>query len=433
LSFAQAEFGARTIVFAAAVAIVMGILMGVATAVRVTPIRLLDGLRQTGSAAFATRGRGGLVATQVALAVVLLIVAGLTIDSLRRILTVPLGYQPEGIFSVRTTLDRQQLISTPVVESWAAIEREVAAIPGVVSTAYASCAPIGLHCDGTSVAPLGHPVAMHTSYIEVSPGYFATIRTPVWRGREFSRADVANDEQVMLINREAARRIWGSDDPLTTPADFGGRLRRVIGIVDDARYENLERPVDPAIYLPAGRQSRGVLFVRVGQPGVQVAADIRAAVRRAGRGHAMGDIRELTDRLKDATARNRLSASVVTIFALTALLLAGLGVYGSLALSVVQRSREFAIRRALGANRSSLVSMVLRQAARLAAFGAVFGLGLGWATSRGMSGFLYEARPLEPALYVSSVLLLAAVVVGAALVPSLRSMRADPRDAMRAD
>ena len=433
LSFSQATFGGRTIAFALVVAIVMGILMGVATALRVTPIRLSEGLRQTGSAASATRGRGGLVATQIALAVVLLIVAGLTIDSLRRILAVPLGYQPDGVFTVRTTLDRQQATSASPVQSWAAIEREVTAIPGVVSAAYASCAPIGLHCDGTSVTPLGHPVAMHTSYIEVSPGYFATLRTPVWRGREFSEADIANDEAVMLINREAARRIWGSDDPLATPADFNGRARRVIGIVEDARYENLERPVEPAIYMPAGRQSRGVLLVRVAHPGVQVAGDIRAAIRRAGRGHAMGDIRELTDRLRDATARNRLSASIVTIFAFTALLLAGLGVYGSLALSVVQRSREFAIRRALGANRSSLVSMVLGQAAKLTIIGAVLGVSLGWAASRGMSGFIYEAQPLEPALYLSSVLLLAMAVLAAALVPSLRSMRADPRDAMRAD
>jgi hypothetical protein len=255
--------------------------MGIATAFRVTPIRLLDGLRQTGSAAPATRGRGGLVATQIALAIVLLIVAGLTIDSLRRILTVPLGYQPDGVFSVRTTLDRQQVASTSAVQTWSAIQRELAAIPGVVSTAYATCAPIGLHCDGTSIAPLGHPVAMHTSYIEVSPGYFATVRTPMWRGREFSEADIANEEPVMLINREAARKIWGGDDPLQTPADFGDRLRRVIGIVDDARYENLERPVEPTIYMPAGRQTRGVLLVRVAQPGVQVAGDIRAAVRRA--------------------------------------------------------------------------------------------------------------------------------------------------------
>jgi len=433
LSFSQATYGARTIGFALVVAIVMGILMGIATAFRITPLRLLEALRQTGAAGSSTRGRGGLVATQIALAVVLLIVAGLTVDSLRRILTVPLGYEPQGLFSVRTTLDRQQVASTSPVQAWTAVQREVATIPGVVSTAYASCAPVGIHCDGTSIAPLGHPVAMHTSYIEVSPNYFATIRTPVWRGREFSEADIANGEAVMLINREAARRIWGSDDPLRTPADFGDRLRRVIGIVDDARYENLERPIEPAIYMPATRQSRGVLLVRVAHPGVQVAADIRAAVRRAGRGHAMADIRELTDRLRDATARNRLSASVVTIFALTALLLAGLGVYGSLALAVVQRSREFAIRRALGANRGSLVSMVLRQAAKLAVIGAVLGTALGWAASRGMSGFLYEARPLEPALYVSSVLLLGLAVISAAVVPSLRSMRADPRDAMRAD
>lgn len=147
----------------------------------------------------------------------------------------------------------------------------------------------------------------------------------------------------------------------------------------------------------------------------------------------MGDIRELTDRLHDATARNRLSANVVTIFAFTALLLAALGVYGSLALSVVQRSKEFAIRRALGANRSSLVSMVLTQAAKLAVVGSVLGVALGWAASRGMSNLLYDARPLEPVLYVSSMLLLTTAVAAAALVPSLRTMRADPRDAMRAD
>jgi hypothetical protein len=274
---------------------------------------------------------------------------------------------------------------------------------------------------------------MHTLYVEVSPGYFATIRTPIWRGREFSDADLANNEPVLLINREAARRIWGSDDPLTTPANFGDRVRRVIGIVDDARYEDPERTPEPAIYMPASRLGRGVLFVRAAHPGAPIAGDIRAAVRRASRGHAMADIRELSDRLHDATARNRLSASIVTVFALTALLLAGLGVYGSLALSVVQRSREFAIRRALGANRSSLVSMVLGQAAKLAGIGAALGVAFGWAASRGISGLLYDARPLEPALYVSSMLLLATAVGIAALVPSLRSMRADPRDAMRAD
>jgi ABC-type antimicrobial peptide transport system permease subunit len=236
----------------------------------------------------------------------------------------------------------------------------------------------------------------------------------------------------MIINREAARRIWGADDPMTTPADFGDQKRRVIGIVDDARYEDPERSPEPAIYMPAIRMNAGVFFVR-SRPNAPIAADIRGAIRRANRGNSIGDIRELGDRLRDATARNRLSASIVTVFALTALLLAGLGVYGSLALSVVQRSREFAIRRALGANPSSLVSMVMSQAAKLAGIGALLGVSLGWAASRGMSGLLYDARPLAPVLYVSSMLLLGLAVAAAALVPSLRTMRADPRDAMRAD
>jgi putative ABC transport system permease protein len=433
LSFAQTTFGARAIAFSLLIALTMGILMGVATALRSIPLRLIDGLRQTGSAASATRGRGVLVATQIALAVVLLIVAGLTVDSLRRVLAVPLGYQPDGVFAVQTTLDRQEVASSSPLQAWTSVQHEVAAIPGVVSSAYASCAPIGFHCDGTSVTPAGHAIAMHTMYMEVSAGYFATVRTPLIRGREFSDADIANNEQVMMINREAARRIWGSDDPMTTPADFGDRKRRIIGIVEDARYEDPERAPEPAIYMPAIRMSGGVFLVRSSHAGAPIAADIRAALRRANHGNSVGAIRELGDRLRDATARNRLSASIVTVFAITALLLAGLGVYGSLALSVIQRSREFAIRRALGANPRSLVSMILSRAAKLAGVGAVVGIALGLAASRGMSGLLYDARPLAPGLYVSSMLLLALAVAAAALVPSLRSMRADPRDAMRAD
>ncbi len=433
VSFAQTGFGIRSILFTVAMAALIGVMMGVATALRSTPRHLAEALRQTGSAGSSTRGRALLVAMQIALAVVLLIVAGLTVDSLRRVLRVPLGYRPDGLFSTRITLDRQRLQSTSPQLTWANIQRHVSSIPGVTQTAYATCAPIGMHCDGTSVAPAGHSLAMHAAYLEVSPGYFTTIGTPLVRGRELETADITNNDAVMIINREAARRIWGADDPLTTPAMFGDHARRVIGIVEDARYEDPERSPEPAIYLPAVGLARGVLFIRTKRAGTPIAPDVRSAIRLAGRGNAMGDIRELTDRLEGATARNRLSASIVTTFAITALLLAGLGVYGSLALAVMQRSREFAIRRALGAGRGSLVRMVVSQAAKLGVLGGIVGLALGGVVGRGVSGLLYEARPLAPGVYLASVGLLGAAVAVASLVPSLRSMRADPRDAMRAD
>jgi predicted permease len=435
LSFSGVGFGARSVVFVVGAAALIGIVIGVATALRSAPTRLVDALRQTTAGVSAAKTRAALVVAQIALALVLLVVSGLTIDSLNRALRVPLGYQPDKLFSVRLTLDPRVLAATTPLNVWSDITREVSSIPGVSATAFSSCTPMGMHCDGTGITLAGRTDAAHVGYHEVSPNYFATLKTPIIRGREFDANDGVGTEPVMIINRSAARRIWGADDPFTTPVVYGDKTRRVVGIVEDARYEDIEREPEPAIYLPAiqTRLSRGVLFVRTAGAGSFAPADIRSAVRRASRGHAMGDIREITNRLRDAMARSRLSATIVTVFAITALLLASLGVYGSLALAVLQRSREFAIRRALGANRGSLVRMVVMQAVRLSLVGGAIGLLFSWAASRQISGLLYEARPLDPRVYGASALLLLAAVAAAALLPSLRTMRADPRDAMRAD
>jgi predicted permease len=434
LSFAAVGFGLRAVSFVVAFAVVIGIIIGIATALRSAPTRLVEALRQTASGVSAAKTRAALVVSQIALAFVLLVVAGLTIDSLNRALRVPLGYQPDQLFSVRLTLDPRVLASTSPLNVWNDITREVGGIPGVQATAFSSCTPIGMHCDGTSITLAGRSAAMHVAYHEVSPKYFATLKTLVIRGREFDATDGVGTEPVMVINRSAARRIWGSDDPFTTPVVYD-KTRRVIGIVEDARYEDVEREPEPAIFLPAlpTPRTRGVLLVRTSAPGRVAPADIRLAVRRAGRGHAMGDIREITNRLRDAMARSRMSATIVTVFAITELLLASLGVYGSLALAVMQRSREFAIRRALGANRGSLVRMVAGQAARLSVVGGAIGLMLSWGASRQISGLLYEARPLDARVYGASALLLVTAMAAAALLPSLRTMRANPRDAMRAD
>ena len=435
LSFAQVGFGLRAVLLVAAFAAAIGMVIVMATALRSAPTRLIDALRQTASGVSAAKTRAALVVAQIALALVLLVVSGLTIDSLNRALRVPLGYQPDQLFSVRLTLDPRVLASTSPLNVWNDITREVGGIAGVQTTAFSSCTPIGMHCDGTSITLAGRSDAMHVAYHEVSPKYFAALKTPVIRGREFEATDGAGSDPVMVINRSAARRIWGSDDPFTTPVVFGDKTRRVIGIVEDARYEDIEREPEPAIFLPAlpAPRSRGVLLVRTSAPGRVAPADIRLAVRRSGRGHAMGDIREITSRLRDAMSRSRLSATIVSVFAITALLLAGLGVYGSLALAVLQRSREFAIRRALGANRASLVRMVAGQAVRLSFVGGAIGLMLSWGVSRQIGGLLYEARPLDARVYAASALLLVAAMAAAALLPSLRTMRANPRDAMRAD
>lgn len=436
VSFAGVHIGTATILFALGLALVIGIALGGIVALRLAGTVHFDALRQgvatTGSRRQPAALRGGLVTIQVALAVVLLIVSGLTAESLQRTLATPLGYRSDGLLSVKLTLDPARVEADSAVALWNEIIARVGALPGVQTVGAGDCAPIGDHCDGTSITPVGRGGAARVAYRRVSPTYFNALGTPLLRGRFFSDADVAQRHRVAIINRAAAREIWGNADPLTTPIAGVPAPTDVVGIVDDARYGDIERPPEPALYVPF-RGRRGGLFVRVSGNVTSYAAPIRNAVRAAGPGHAMANVQIMRNRLRDATARTRLLAQVSSAFAANALLLAAIGVYGTLALSVVQRSREFAIRRALGADVRSLLAIVLGQAAALAGFGILIGAILASMASRTLASILYGVRALEPRIYLQSGALLLTALIAACLPPLLRSARVDPREAMRAE
>lgn len=434
VSFADVHVGVATILFALGAALVVGMTLGGIVAVRVTGSLHFDALRQ-GVATIVARQpamwRGGLVMIQVALAVVLLVVSGLTVESLERTLATPLGYRTEGLLSVKLTLDPARATSDSTAALWREVIERVSALPGVQSVGAGDCVPIGDHCDGTSITAVGHGGTTPVAYRRVSPTYFQVLGTPLIRGRFFTEADVAQRRQVAIINRSAAREIWGADDPLTTPIAGAPSQIDVVGIVEDARYGDLERPAEPALYVPF-RGARGGLFVRVSGDPASFAASIRDAVRASGPGHAMAHVQIMRNKLRDATARSRLTAQVFTAFAASALLLAAIGVYGTLALAVAQRSREFAIRRALGADIRSLLAIVVGQAARLGGIGIVIGGVLAFPASRTLASVLYGVHALEPRIYATTAALLLAAMVLAAVPPVLRSAQVDPRDAMKA-
>lgn len=436
VSFAGIHIGPVSILFALGAALVLGFLLGAIVAIRVTGALDFDALRQGVATAAARRQsialRGGLVMFQVALAVVLLIVSGLTVESLKRTLATPLGYRTDGLLSVKLTLDPARVATDSAVGLWNEIIDRVRALPGVESVGAGDCRPIGDHCDGTSITPVGHGSPVPAAYRRVSPTYFAALGTPLVRGRFFTDADVVQRRPVAIINRTAAREIWGNDDPLTTPIAGNPTPIDVVGFVDDARYGDLERAAEPAMFVPF-RGTRGGLFVRVRRDPASYTASIRGAVRAAGSGHAMANVQIMDDRLRDATARSRLTAQVFSAFAASALLLAAIGVYGTLALTVLQRAREFAIRRALGADVRSLLAIVAAQAAGLAGVGILIGSVLALLASRALASILYGVRTLEPAVYMQSGALLLAALVLASIPPVLRSARVDPREAMKAE
>jgi predicted permease len=435
VSCAGVHVGAATILFALGAALVVGLTLGVVVALRVTGALHFDALRQ-GVATIVARQpavlRGGLVIVQVALAVVLLIVSGLTVESLQRTLATPLGYRTEGLLSVKLTLDPARVARDSAVALWREIIERVGALPGVETVGTGDCTPIGDHCDGTSIKPVGHGGAGRVAYRRVSPAYFRVLGTPLIRGRLFTEDEVTSSRRVAIINRSAAREIWGADDPLTTPIGGEPSPIDVVGIVDDARYGDLERPPEPAMYVPF-RGTRGGLFVRVSGDPASFAPSIRNAVRAAGPGHAMANVQIMRHKLRDATARSRLTAQVFTAFAASALLLAAIGVYGTLALSVAQRSREFAIRRALGADIRSLIGIVVSQAARLGGIGILIGGILAFPATRTLASVLYGIHALEPRIYAQTGALVLVALLMASVGPVLRSARVDARDAMKAE
>jgi predicted permease len=435
LSFSDVRLTLTSVAFAIAVGAAMAVGIGCAAALRATRDSQAAALRQSsGSSAGEVRGSvstNALVIAQIALALIFLVAAGLTMQSLRRTLSIPLGYAPDHLLTIGTTLDARRATRDSNAALWRSILDEVRPLPGVTAVAAGSCSPLGMHCDGTSITPVGHAPG-HVAYMTATSDYFSVLKTPILRGRTFNEDEITGRRQAVIINQAASRALWGSDDPLKTPIRVDTMTITVVGIVGSARYGDVERPAEPAVFYPH-RDSHGVVFIRTSADPTSLIAAARAAIRRAGSGNATSGARTMDASLRDATARNRLSLQVFTTFAVSALLLAAIGVYGTLTLRMTLRGRELAIRRALGASTISLAGIVGNQTARLAGVGLIFGIGGALLIARLMSSLLYGVGALDAPVYAGATGLLFVSICAAATMPTLRTLRTDPCAAMRAD
>jgi len=375
------------------------------------------------------------VMAEIALAVVLLVTSGLMVRSLGRLFDAQVGYRPEGVLTARVALASGRVTNQPVGQLWDEVIQRVSALPGVTSVAVGSCAPVGDHCEGTDVRVQGHSAEAHVSFHSVSPGYFATLGIPVMRGREVSAIDQREAQPVMVINATAARTIWGSDDPLTTPVARDSFPINVVGVVGDVRYEDIEADPKPAVFFPVAQmtRSRAMLFVRTAGDPASLAAVVRNEVKAVDRNHTVSDVQTLRQRMFDATARDRFATQVLSAFAVTALLLAAIGIYGVLSLAVAQRRRELGIRMALGAERGGVLAMILGQAMSLAAVGSVAGGVAALMAGRALGSMLYGVTAGDPVTYIVCGLVLAVAVFAAAIVPAARATQVHPMIALRSE
>jgi predicted permease len=358
-----------------------GLVAGLIPGLVVARLPVADAMRQGAVAAPTFSGlrrltiRGALVMAEIALAVVLLVTSGLMVRTLGHLFDAQVGYRPAGVLTARIGLAPGRATSQPIGALWNAVIERVATLPGVTSVAVGSCAPVGDHCEGTDIRVAGHSDQAHVSFHVVTPGYFATLGIPIVRGREVSLSDRPATQPVMVINATAARTIWGTDDPLTTPVPRDDRTINVVGVAGDVRYEDIESEPKPAIFFPVAQmnRSRAMLFVRTAGDPASLANAVRNAVRAVDRNHTVSDVQTLRHRMYEATARDRFATQVLSAFAVTALVLAAIGIYGVLSLAVAQRRRELGIRMALGAERGGVLAMILGQAMSIAAAGGCIG------------------------------------------------------------
>ena len=439
----------RVLAFALGVSVLAGLLSGLLPALRASGRgSLRDAIALGGGARGAVRGGrtlpgAVLIAAEFALALVLLAGAGLLIRSFRTLLERGIGFDSGGMVMAELTLSpRRYADSTRSVAYWEALLASLGGVPGVTAAGAANWVPLGT--SGTSFVELAErpgDKVPGAGYRAVSDDYFRALGVPLLSGRFFGRGDVLGSERVVIVNRAAAQLYWPGENPLgrslRTPGMEGLRPAwlTVVGVVGDVRQGGLERDAAPEVYvlyrqMPMWARSMTAV-VRGRLPAEQLVGVVRERIR-AQDPQIVTEVEPFAARLDESIAERRLIMSLLTGFGAFALALAAVGVYGVLSFGVAQRTREIAVRAALGAERGRLLRLVLAGALRVVAAGVAVGLAGASFLSVLVRGMLVDVSPTDPASFAAATLLLVAVGLLAGLVPAWRAARVEPAEALRA-
>jgi predicted permease len=441
------------LLFALSASVIAGTIFGLAPALQagrldLTHMLKLEGRGSKGSAE-QTQTRRVLVVTEFALSLVLMIAAGLLLRSFWDLYNVPLGFNPRHVMAVRLWLPipndpRTDIYGTPAQEApfLRDLLRRGRSLPGVEEVALGTDASIPLDhirnlspliLEGRDIRSKDPPMVEQSN---VSPDYFHLLEIPLVRGRLFTEMDDEKAPQVAVINEALARAYWPNEDPV------GKRIKvnpakpawiTVAGVIADARTESLAKESVPQMYLNDYQTTPKELaiFLRGRLDPATIPAEVRAQVQSVNAELPVFGAKTLDDALSSSLSERRFSMEMVALFAVTALLLAGLGIYGTISYVVSERTREIGVRLALGAQRGEILGMVLRQGLSLAIGGAVLGLVGALIVSRLMAGLLYGVRPTDPLTFLGVTLVLTAVALAACYIPARRAMRVDPLVALR--
>src|SRR5262245_53169265 len=450
-----AQMGTITIngtvlVFTLLVALVTGIAFGLFPAIQGSHFNLNDTLKESGrDSAGGTRGnrvRSLLVIGEVAVSFVLLIGAGLLINSFFHLRNLDPGFRADHLLTMKVNLSE---VKYPDRERRAAffdeVMRRIRELPGVQSAAVASNLPLTYNGDSMSITVEGVPdpppgEQPDVIYRAIGPGYFATMGIPMVRGRDFTDQDNGDSKDVVIISEKTAQQFWPGQDPIGKRLKPGlstssSPWREVIGIVKDVRQNDFVASPKLQMYF-SYRQLKTIaanaLVIRTSIEPMSLAVPVRNAIWSVDKDQTVADIDTMDHIVAKAVARQRFSMLLLGLFAALALLLASIGIYGVMSYSVAQRTREIGIRIALGARRVDVLQMTVKQALKLVGVGMITGLIAAFLLTRVLASLLFGISPTDPITFIGISVMLLAVAVLASYIPALRATKVDPITALRA-
>jgi putative ABC transport system permease protein len=431
------------LLFTFGVSLATGLVFGSAPALLISRSRLSETLKEGGRGSGSGgrhRLRGALVIAQVALSLVLLVGAGLQIRSFLHLMEVDPGFNPKNVLTMDVSLpdtkypddDKRTAFIQQAVEN-------LKALPGVKSTAVVSTIPLGDNDLIYSLVVEGRPTPQgqepSANWYAVSPDYFQTMRIPLVKGRLFTEHDDSAAQRVAVINESLARRIFPGEDPIGKQIRMGidsKVVREIVGIVKDVKHYGLEAKFTMQMYEPYRQQPMNtmVFLLRTDTDPASLASAARRVIFSLDKDQPVSQAITLEDLVAASASQRRFNTLLIGFFAVVALVLAAVGIYGVVAYSVAQRTHEIGVRMALGAQKRDVFSLILRQGMLLVVAGVALGLAGAMALTRLISQLLFGVSALDAATFVSTSLLLAAVALLACYLPARRAARVDPMVAL---
>jgi len=428
------------LLFTAAIALFTGLLFGIVPAFQASSTQEAEALKSTGRSMSGNKGaawtQNALVVSEVALACILLVGAGLLIRSFLHVLDVDLGFRAEHAMSWRVTSGPQRKARPEQAAFYDRLVRDIESIPGVVSVGVTDALPLsrdrswGLGARGVNYPrdqyPIGHPRIINWRYLK-------TMGISIREGRDFTERDNGATEKVIIINQKAAKTLWPGQNPIGQIAVFNGE-RRVVGVVANVRHLGLEQEGGMEAYIPVAETGSDTvdMVVRSRLAPDALIPNVRRALQQAEPAMPTEEFQALGDLVENSVSPRRFLTFLLGGFAGGALLLAVIGIYGVVSYSVTQRLQEIGIRMALGASPGQVQRKILTDTVSLVSLGLVIGVVAALALTRVAASLLYQIEPTDPLTFGATTLTLLAAAAAAGFIPAFRASRVDPMSVLRA-